>query len=223
MAAKFKNGIDVVPTVTATAAAIGDTPLIVKATSGQTGRLQQWQDSSGGLLAGITSSGGFGTSNRITAGSATVNTTGVLVVLSSSDQVLSVVRGVGASGNPTQTTDLQQWQTYNGTTATTVAAIGARGALQLPYTSVSGNTTLDYSHYTVAVSATATITLPAASTTASAAGVTGRIYNIKNTGTGTVTIARSGSDLIDGAASIILSSQYQSVTIQSTGTGWIVL
>lgn len=129
MATKFKNGIEVDKSISTTAVDIADSPLIVKAASGQTGRLQQWQNSSGTLLAGITSAGAFGTSNRLTVGSATVNASAMVHISATSDQTLATIRGVGASGSSTQTADLQQWQTFDGTTATTVTKVNNNGVL----------------------------------------------------------------------------------------------
>jgi len=126
----------------------------------------------------------------------------------------------GQSGN------IQEWQNSS---STTLAAIGSGGALQLPYLDATstGNLPLTASHYTVNyTSGSYTVTLPAASTTAAAAGVTGRIYNIKNSGTGVITIARTGSDTIDNATSITIDGsvkRYQTITVQSTGTGWIII
>jgi len=58
-----------------------------------------------------------------------------------------------------------------------------------------------------------TITLPSAT-------YKGKIYFIKkvDAGAGAVTVARSGSDTIEGATSVTLSSQYSSVTLMADGT-----
>jgi hypothetical protein len=100
-------------------------------------------------------------------------------------------------------------------------------AVSMPYTAVTTATTLDGTHYTLdCTSGTFTVTLPAASTTLGQAGFTGRIYNIKNSGTGIITIGRTGTNTIDGATSITMNGttkQYQTITVQSTGTGWIIL
>lgn len=61
-----------------------------------------------------------------------------------------------------------------------------------------------------------TITLPAAS------GLQGKIYQIKNTGVGAVTIDADGSELIDGSLTLILM-QYDAATLACTGTEWIIL
>lgn len=68
---------------------------------------------------------------------------------------------------------------------------------------------------------TFTVTLPAAST---ATNPGRNIIDIKNIGTGTITVARAGSDTIDGATSYSLSVQYQSITLiaNTAGNGWLI-
>lgn len=65
-----------------------------------------------------------------------------------------------------------------------------------------------------------TITLPAAAT-AYASGI-GHRYNIKSIGAGVVTVDGDGSETIDGQTTIALS-QWDSVYIQTDGTGWYIL
>jgi hypothetical protein len=89
-------------------------------------------------------------------------------------------------------------------------------------TTVSSNTTLDGTHYTVrcnAAGAGFTITLPAA------AGCTGRLYNIKkvDASSNTIIIDANSSETIDGDLGVNLESQYDCLTIQSNGTGWDIL
>lgn len=83
----------------------------------------------------------------------------------------------------------------------------------------STNYTLAAGDYTILSNSASntTITLPAATSH------NGRIFNVKNINTGTVTIARTGSDTIDGATSQVLSVQYMSMTFQSNGTNWFIL
>lgn len=52
----------------------------------------------------------------------------------------------------------------------------------------------------------------------------GKIFNIKNISTGSfpVVISNTFSQTIDGASSIIMSTQYQSVSITSSGTNWYI-
>jgi len=63
-----------------------------------------------------------------------------------------------------------------------------------------------------------TSTLPAA------AGNTGLTYTYKLIdNTNSWTIARAGTDLIDGATSLVLRQLYRSVTLRSDGSGWVVV
>lgn len=67
-------------------------------------------------------------------------------------------------------------------------------------------------------SGTVTLTLPSAAT----AGA-GWTLPVINSGSGVVTLARAGSDLIGGAVSRTLSYQGDSLTLVSTGAGWDVI
>lgn len=64
---------------------------------------------------------------------------------------------------------------------------------------------------------TQTVNLPAA------ASNTGRILQVKKTGaTGTVTIDPNASETIDGSTTLVLATQYESVTITCDGSGWSI-
>lgn len=63
---------------------------------------------------------------------------------------------------------------------------------------------------------TFTVTLP------TAVGVTGRIYDIKNSGTGVITVATTGGQTIDGSATALLQVQNVSITVMSDGANWKV-
>jgi hypothetical protein len=67
---------------------------------------------------------------------------------------------------------------------------------------------------TILADGTLTITLPEADT------VEGKHLSIKNVGTGTITIDGAGSETIDGATTLGLSSQYDSVIIHCDGSNW---
>jgi len=87
------------------------------------------------------------------------------------------------------------------------------------YVTVSGNYTITITDYTVNSIATiaTNITLPTAS------GSAGYIFNIKNSGTNTVTVSAVGADLIDGSATMTIGTRYNSMSIQSVSTGWIII
>ena len=63
-----------------------------------------------------------------------------------------------------------------------------------------------------------TVTLPSAATVGE-----GVQFIIKNSGTGVITIACDGSETIDGETTQVLSIQYESVTLVSDGTNWLVI
>ena len=117
--------------------------------------------------------------------------------------------------------------TWNG------SAVGGGGSATIPLvTVVTGNTTAAFASsgsngdnervYLVNNGSTAvTITLPALS------GLSGKKFQIKMLGTANVTIDGDSSETIDGAATFVLSTQYEAVTCvaNATGTvnGWYII
>lgn len=84
-------------------------------------------------------------------------------------------------------------------------AVSAVVSVTTAYTAVNGNVVL--------ANGTFVVTVPVALNTQ---------VTIKNTGTGSITIAPA-SGTIDGAANFVLSSQYASVNVAGDGTNlWIV-
>jgi hypothetical protein len=76
-------------------------------------------------------------------------------------------------------------------------------------------TTTDYTFNCTAN--TFSVTLP------TAIGVKGKIYVIKNSGTGIITVNTTSSQTIDGSSSIVIKKQYLSRAVQSDGTNWIII
>lgn len=110
---------------------------------------------------------------------------------------------------------------YTVTVTAVTPSVATPAGLLTAITTVSANATLDGTNHVVLVDATGagrTITLPLAS------GHTGRQYVIKKKdATGNLaTIGRTGSDVIDGATTYVLSTQYQAVTVISDGTNWYI-
>jgi len=108
--------------------------------------------------------------------------------------------------------------------------IGGAG-VRLEYAEKSANYSILATDYTINVTANSpTITLPdsvalnpaTGNFTNAAAGAMGKIYIIKNSGAGVVTIATTNSELIDGSAPGTLATG-ASIKVQSTGTGWITV
>ena len=93
------------------------------------------------------------------------------------------------------------------------------GSVSLPYAAKTTTYNIGSMDYLVdCTSGTFTVTLP------TAVGITGRIYIIKNSGAGTITISTTSSQTIDGASPpITLSTQYQVYSVMSNGSNWIKL
>ena len=95
--------------------------------------------------------------------------------------------------------------------------IGATGIFVTGYTEKTGNYTISSIDYTINCTAnTFTVSLPTAS------GIQGKLYNIKNTGNGIITVLSYGSETIDGET-IQFLHQWDNLQIQSTNIGWIII
>ena len=110
----------------------GTIGLVVKGASGQTANLQSWQTSAGADLAVLTSGGTLRASGRLTAGSSTLQDGTLSVYALSASTIGAVIRGAVS-----QTANLQEWQSWNGSTATTVASISPTGIITTPNASIS--------------------------------------------------------------------------------------
>jgi hypothetical protein len=94
-----------------------------------------------------------------------------------------------------------------------------KAGLVTKYVAKTANYTLTTTDYLVNCTANSfDVTLP------TAAGVTGQTYNIKNSGTGLITVNTTSSQTIDGQASgVIKLNQWENLTVMSTGANWIIL
>lgn len=106
--------------------------------------------------------------------------------------------------------------TANGYAGTDVNNYIALARFQ-PITTVGTTYTITANDYTIVCSSPITVTLP------TAIGIPGRLYNIKNMSAGTVTIATTSSQTIDGNITRLLSTTNESITVQSNNTNWIVI
>lgn len=103
---------------------------------------------------------------------------------------------------------------YNGTAWGAVAS--TTNSLTLGYTAITATYNVADTDYTIHVTANSpTINLP------TAVGRTGRVYIIKNSGTGFPVVDGSGAETIDGNITITLG--VETLRIQSTGTNWIII
>jgi hypothetical protein len=115
-------------------------------------------------------------------------------------------------------------------TQTINTTLAINGSLSVKSRQVSATTTLTLSDYVVAADAAVsafTITLPSVSSTAGACN--GMMLFIKkaDSSTNAVTITASGTDTIEGNASVVLKKQYDSLQLVSNNSGgnhvWFIL
>lgn len=193
----------------------GTTPQLTLTTTA-TGLLQ----GNGTAISAVT----IGTGLSFSAG--TLANTGVTSVALSLPSIFNV------SGSPVTTTGTLT-ATLANETANTVFAGPASGAAAAPtfrtlgpadittataYVAKSSAYTATTADYTIGVTGTTTITLPDATTMA------GKIFVIKNLdAANTTTVATTSSQTIDGTTTRTMPTQYQSITVQSTGAQWIII
>ena len=84
------------------------------------------------------------------------------------------------------------------------------------YKSVSGDYTILTTDSTINLLSGGITILP------SAVNLTSRVFNIKNSGTLNVTLSTTLAQTIDSYSTITLFTQ-ENLTVQSTGTNWIIL
>jgi hypothetical protein len=104
------------------------------------------------------------------------------------------------------------------TASTPTSTLQVLGSFATQYTASAVDITITATHSTIDLTVTGkTATLP------TAVGISGRIYTIKLTASGTGTVATSSSQTIDGSTTYSLASQYKYVTVQSNNANWIVI
>lgn len=95
------------------------------------------------------------------------------------------------------------------------------GSVAMTYRAITGARTLDGTDYTIECTAnTFTVTLP------TAVGITGRIYNIANSGAGTITIGTTSSQTFVNVAltpTVLTLAAVGNITVQSNGANWLQL
>ena len=100
--------------------------------------------------------------------------------------------------------------TFSGTSTFSASVV-------FPYLAITALRTLDATDYQVDCTAnTFAVTLP------TAVGITGRVYSIKNSGTGVITVATTSSQTIDGVTTQTLN-QYDNIVVMSNGANYIIL
>lgn len=91
------------------------------------------------------------------------------------------------------------------------------GGATFSYVAKTANYTAGATDYLIDCTAnTFTVSLP------TAVGAAGRVYVIKNSGTGVITIDPALTQTIDGQTTYILAVQYEALQIMSDGANWKV-
>ena len=106
-------------------------------------------------------------------------------------------------------------------TISPTSSFHVNGSFAANITSITTTLAIDSTHYVIAAGGTTsyTVTLP------TAVGIAGRTYHIKKTSASayTLTIATTSSQTIDGAASISVTTQYDSYFVISDGSNWLII
>jgi hypothetical protein len=222
--------------------------VVVRAATSQTANLQEWQDSSGTAMTKINATGGFAptantvsadgtrsgasivldpTSNPAASTNGSTRSAGIITTNGTNQRSVMRTQQTNSGGSWPTSYDIIIGDEFSALNATTKIYAGTTGyivignAVHMPYLAITGATTLSAIHYTVdCTGGPYNVTLP------TAVGITGRIYNIKNSGTGTITIATTSSQTIDGASTITMDGsvkRYQTITVQSNGSNWIII
>ena len=90
-------------------------------------------------------------------------------------------------------------------------------AVTLAYVAKTANYTITTSDYQIECTAnTFTLTLP------TAVSIAGRVYSIKNTGSGAITLEGDGTETIDGELNQTVN-QWDNISVMSNGTNWIII
>lgn len=201
------------------------TPLILGGTS--TTQTMTFQTTSGNATTGadfIWTGGNNGATTLMTLTAAGVLTTSSTAQFGNIVSTGSVIRAsssgwfdwAGAKSRVYSPNDGEVQITSSSGTAQTATLI--TGGVRTNYVAKTSTYSIAATDYTVdCTSGTFTVTLP------TAVGRTGQDYVIKNSGSGTITVATTSAQTIDGASSISLTVQYSGKRLQSNGSNWIVI
>ncbi len=172
-----------------------------------------------GTFTSLTTSGtsniGSGT------GIVTVNSSGALNLTAASASTFTLANVVNALDYDFQTLSIDALNDRVGVgTGAPLSSLHVDGSFGTNVTTVTSNLSLTDQHSTIKCNPAVSLVIrpPQAST------ATGRVYQINNiSATGSVTIDPYVAEYIDGQSTYTFSGQYNSIIIQSDGTGWNIL
>jgi hypothetical protein len=131
--------------------------------------------------------------------------------------------GNGVEWNSTGIDGQQTFKIFLGSTGQYTTSFNADGTTQIPGALVvpivtkTATYAMTVADQVVLANGTFTVTLPDPTVHA------GETHTVKNTGSGTVTVAPHAAETIDGHSTISLATQYEGVTVASDGTNWFVI
>ncbi len=152
---------------------------------------------------------------------------GDLTVQSDVDSTTGVRFLDNDGGTPVLTIDTVNERVGVRTSIAPDSLLEVNGGIGTAIETITTHTTLNETHSTVLVQATGNVIifLPTSASSFNNTDGIGRIYTIKkwDADTDKVTVDGANSEEIDGATTAIITIQFQSITIQSTGNEWIIL
>lgn len=158
-------------------------------------------------LSGVTNTFGIDIEDQTTSTNPYAIRTGLGMVELGDNLLLSAYGSGSITGTPTYNLSVD---TNGNVIETPLGGQGTYIAKTANYTASSTDVTIDCTANTF------TVTLP------TAVGITGRIYNVHNSGTGVITLDGDGTETINGSTTQTIN-QYETITVQSNGANWIII
>ena len=176
------------------------------------------------LLAINTLGTGYTTAGLLVANETTFQSTTTVGTLFSNSGASSFYKwAIGGTATANEKMRLTSTGLGINTLADPNSTLEVAGSLSLSYVAKTASYTLTASDHTVDCTVNSfNLTLP------TAAGCTGRIYNLKNSGTGVITILTTSGQTVDGQISgywtLVRSGDINpNMQVQSNGANWIIL
>lgn len=133
----------------------------------------------------------------------------------SSSYSVSSSRSVTSSYSVSSSYSISSSNSISSSYATTAGSV--LSPTTYAYNEISGSYLITSTDYTInCVSNSFIVNLP------TSVGIAGKIYNIKNTSSGSITVSASLSETIDGSSNQTFN-QWTTLTVQSTGANWIII